>query len=164
MKYTVKIDSDLSVATKSSGFQTEVIDIDFDYFLENVCIMQSREFNPSNYVNLAEFSHIKSWITSYTPLMFVETEGRVEDKTKLSENVGVGLAMCSIEKLWGDAEFIKIDRIGKRPDFEAILNNGDRLIIEAKGTGGITKQAVLGAFSKAHVQKILQLEMGMRNE
>lgn len=160
MEFIVKIDKDLSVATTSSSFETKTINIDFDDFLENICIMQSREFNPSNYVNLDEFKYIKSWISSFTPLSFHQVEGRVEDKTVLSENVGVGLAMCSIEKLWGKAEFMKIDATVKRPDFTAILENGDRLIIESKGTGQIDSKTVVKAFKKAYVQKNVNIGKG----
>jgi len=160
LEFKVKIDSDLSIATATAGFQTKMLVTDFDTFLENVCIMQSRELNPSNFVNLAEFNHIKSWINTFSPLMFKEVEGRSEDKTSLSENVGVGLSMCCVEELWGDAEFKKIDRSGKRPDYEAILQNGDRLIIESKGTGSIKKGAVVGAFKKADVQKNVNIGRG----
>jgi len=158
LKYKVKIDSDLSVSLASTGFETKELTIDFNDFLENVCIMQSRELNPSKYINLEEFSHIKSWITSFIPLKFAEAEGRVEDKIQLSANVGVGLAMCSIEKLWGRAEFEKIDGTKKRPDFVALLENGDRLIVESKGT--TIQKNVVGAFEKAAVQKNVNIGRG----
>lgn len=160
MEFIVKIDKELSVANTSSLFETRTITIDFEDFLENVCIMQSREFNPSNYVNLNEFIYIRSWISSFFPLSFYQVEGRVEDKTVLSENVGVGLAMCSIEKLWGKVEFMKINTTVKRPDFTAILENGDRLIIESKGTGQIDSKAIVDAFKKAYVQKNVDIGKG----
>lgn len=160
MEFIAKIDKDLSVTTTSKSFERKTIHIDFDDFLENICIMQSREFNPSNYVNLDEFKYIKSWISSFTPLSFHQVEGRTEDKIVLSENVGVGLAMCSVEELWGKAEFMKIDTTVKRPDFTAILENGDRLIIEAKGTGQIDSKAVVKAFKKGHIQKNVNIGKG----
>lgn len=160
MQYTVKIDHDLSVATLDDIFQTRTLDIEFYDFLENVCIIQTRELNPSNYVNFGEFSYIKSWINTEKPLTFVAIDGRSEDKQKLSEDVGVGLAMCSVEKLWGKAHFKKIYLTGQRPDIEAVLTNGDRLIIEAKGTGQIYTSAIINAFNKAEVQKNVFLGTG----
>lgn len=77
MEFIVKIDKELSVANTEKSFETKKITVDFEDFLENVCIMQSREFNPSNYVNLNEFMYIKSWISSFSPLSFHQVEGRV---------------------------------------------------------------------------------------
>lgn len=158
LSYIVKIDSKLSIASKSSGFERGEINIDQTSFIENVAMMQTRELNPSNYVNLFEFDYIKSWIENFSPLTFKKVEGYTETKKQLSEDVGVGLAMSSIGALWDVVDFKKIDRTGRRPDFEAILNNGDRLIVESKGTG-IGKN-VVKSYLKGYMQKNVNIGRG----
>lgn len=109
--------------------------------LKDIGSVQSKRANPSLITSMMDYWHLIERLsnTNELKLKIRETRDRIgsEMLTEVSELLGIGLSVVVMRQLF-DVQRSTISKIigvsSRRPDWSCFLRNGDKLLVEAKGS------------------------------
>lgn len=120
--------------------------------------VQARRFNPSNRQKFTDYEYLIEKIKDEIELKIKLTEVRnILDSEKLgdlSEDLGVGVAVCVSDYLYGleKSTLTKISGKGLRPDMKAFTKINHEIVIESKGSA-TSETSLMGRLPHAIDQK-----------